>query len=224
MKYTNKPRLGPLGDLAVVALQVEKFKRRERVYSQGDFGETVFYIQKGGVKLCATTQTGKEAVVAILGLGHFFGEKCLSGRLVRGATAIATVPSTLIVVRKNEMHRVLRTKHPFCDVFISYVLARNLRIEEDLVDNLCNSGEGRLARVLLLLAEQADQDKSQAFAGISQQTLARMIGITRSRVNVFMNRFRKRGFIKYADKYNGTLKQNQGLQINTSLLATVLDK
>jgi CRP/FNR family transcriptional regulator, cyclic AMP receptor protein len=213
-----------LPDLAGVTMQVKRFERREIIYSQGERGNTVLYIQDGGVKLSAVTETGKEAVVAILGPGDFVGEKCLSGWLVRGTTATATAPSTLIVIRKNEMRRVLLTKHPFCAVFISYLLARNLQTEEDLIDSLCNRSEVRLARVLLRLAEQGDHDKAHAFAEVSQATLARMIGTTRSRVNIFMNRFRKRGFIRYVGKYDGAVKRNDGLRINTSLLAAVLDK
>jgi CRP-like cAMP-binding protein len=205
-------------------MQVKRVEKREIIYSQGDVGKTVIYIQKGGAKLSAITQTGKEAVVAILGSGSFIGEKCLSGCLVRRTTAIAITPSTLIVIGKNEMRRVLRTKHPFCDVFISYLLARNLRSEEDLIDSLCNSSEVRLARVLIRLAEQGDHDKVHAFAEISQGTLARMIGTTRPRVNFFMKRFRKRGFISYTRKFDGTLKRNDGLLINTSLLTAVLDE
>ena len=204
-------------------MQVKRFETKETVYSQGERGNTILYIQDGGVKLSATTATGREAVVAILGPGNFVGEKCLSGWLVRRTTATTTVPSTLIVIRKSEMRRLLRTKHPFCDVFVSYLLARNIQTEEDLIDSLCNKSEVRLARVLLRLAEQQNLEKANAFAEISQATLARMIGTTRPRVSFFMSSFRKRGFIRYEGQFDGALKGNDGLRINKSRLATVLN-
>jgi CRP-like cAMP-binding protein len=155
------------------------------------------YIQKGVVKLSVSSKTCKEAVVAILGPGDFFGETCLTGRFVRNATATATTASTILVVRKNEILRLLRTNHSFCGAFTSYLLARNLRVEEDLIDHICHSSERRLARALLLLARNGNQHKAHRFAEISQATLARMIGTTRSRLNFFLNKFRKRGFIRY---------------------------
>jgi CRP/FNR family cyclic AMP-dependent transcriptional regulator len=223
MKYKNKRDRATLANLAGVTMQVKRFETKETVYSQGERGNTILYIQDGGVKLSATTATGREAVVAILGPGNFVGEKCLSGWLVRRTTATTTVPSTLIVIRKSEMRRLLRTKHPFCDVFVSYLLARNIQTEEDLIDSLCNKSEVRLARVLLRLAEQQNLEKANAFAEISQATLARMIGTTRPRVSFFMNSFRKRGFIRYEGQFDGALKGNDGLRINKSRLATVLN-
>jgi CRP-like cAMP-binding protein len=224
MRYKKSRDRTTLADFAGVTMRVKRFERKEIIYSQGERGNTVLYIQDGGVKLSATTATGKEAVVAILGPGNFVGEKCMSGWLVRRTTATTTVPSRLIVIRKNEMRRLLRINHPFCDVFVSYLLARNLQTEEDLIDSLCNKSEVRLARVLLRLAEQGKHQKADPFAEISQATLALMIGTTRPRVSAFMNSFRKRGFVKYVGKFDGGLKRNGALRINTSRLATVLNK
>jgi len=210
--------------LAGVAMRVRTFERKETIYSQGEPGNTVFYINKGGVKLSATTQTGKEAVIDILGPGSFIGEKCISGWSVRRTTAIATAPSIIYVIRKNEMSRLLRSRHPFADVFISYVLARNLQTEEDLIDSLCNESEKRLARVLLRLADQENHDNSQVFAELSQGTLARMIGTTRSRVNLFMKKFKKRGLISYNHNAVANHHRCSGLQINRSRMAVALRK
>ncbi len=158
-------------------------------------------------------ETGKEAVVAVLGHGDFFGEGCLAGQPLRIGSAIAVTASTVLVIEKKEMVRVLHAEHEFSDRFISYMLSRNIRIEEDLVDQLFNSSEKRLARTLLLLARYGKEDKPQrVLPKVSQEMLAEMVGTTRSRVNFFMNKFRKMGFIKY----------NGGLQINTSLLSVVL--
>ena len=174
---------------------------------------TVMYIQKGGVKLSVVNEVGKEAVVAMLGPGDFFGEGCLAGQSVRMGTATAITPTTLLVIEKKEMIRVLHAEHEFSDRFVAYMLTRNIRIEEDLVDQLFNSSEKRLARTLLLLARYGKQDQPQKLVPkISQETLAEMIGTTRSRVNFFMNKFRKLGFIKY----------NGGLHIDPSLLSVVL--
>ena len=144
--------------------------------------------------------------------------------MVRLTTAIATAPCTLFVIPKSEMRRVLRTKHPFCDVFISYLLARNLQVEEDLIYNLCSSAEMRLARLLLRLAERGDHDAVHAFAKITQETLARMIGTTRSRVNTFLMRFRKRGLIRYTGKHDGVLKRMYELRVNTTRLAALVNE
>jgi CRP-like cAMP-binding protein len=224
MTSNKKPRRETWTNLAGMTLQVRNFERKETIYSQGEPGNTVIYIKKGGVRLSATTHTGKEAVIDILGPGSFIGEKCLNGVLVRRTTAIATSPCTVFVIRKNEMRRVLQTKHPFSNVFISFVLARNLQTEEDLIDSLCNSCEKRLARVLLRLAKQENHDRSHVLAEISQETLSRMIGTTRSRVNFFMNGFRKRGLISYDHKASATHNRTRGLQINRSLMAAALDK
>jgi CRP/FNR family transcriptional regulator, cyclic AMP receptor protein len=171
------------------------------------------YIQAGGVKITAVSEAGKEAIVAMLGPGDFFGEGCLAGQPVRMGNATSITPTTVLVIDKNEMLKVLHEQHELSDLFINFVLTRNIRIEEDLVDQLFNSTEKRLARTLLLLARYGKQDQPQrVLPKVSQETLAEMIGTTRTRVNLFMNKFRKLGFIKY----------NGGIQINTSLLRVVL--
>jgi CRP/FNR family cyclic AMP-dependent transcriptional regulator len=198
---------------AGVARKVKAFKGAEVLYSQGDAAESVLYLQKGGVKLSVVSEVGKEAVIAILGPGDFFGEGCLAGQSVRMGTATAITPCTVLVIDKNEMFKVLHEQHDLSDRFITFMLARNIRIEEDLVDQLFNSSEKRLARTLLLLARYGNEDKLHGvLPNVSQEMLAEMIGTTRPRVNFFMNKFRKLGFIKY----------NGGLQINTSLLSVVL--
>lgn len=165
------------------------------------------------MKLSVINEVGKEAVVAMLGPGDFFGEGCLAGQSVRMGMARAITPTTVLVIEKSEMFKVLHEQNALSDRFISFMLARNIRIEEDLVDQLFNSSEKRLARTLLLLARYGKEDKPHGvLPKMSQETLAEMIGTTRSRVNFFMNKFRKLGFIKY----------NGGLQINTSLLNVVL--
>jgi CRP/FNR family cyclic AMP-dependent transcriptional regulator len=198
---------------AGVARKVAEFQKKQTIFSQGDVCRDVLYIQKGGVRLSVVNETGKEAVVAVLGPGDFFGEGCLAGQPIRIGTATAIAPTTALVIEKKEMIRVLHDEHEFSDRFITYMLSRNIRIEEDLIDQLFNSSEKRLARTLLLLARYGKQDKPQrVLPKVSQETLAEMVGTTRSRVNFFMNKFRKLGFIKY----------NGGLQINTSLLSVVL--
>ena len=200
-------------DSAGVARKVKEFKGAEAIYSQGDAAQGVMYLQTGSVKLSVLSEGGKEAVVAILGPGDFFGEGCLAGQPIRMGTATTVIPSTVLIIEKNEMFKVLHEQHGLSDRFITFMLARNIRIEEDLIDQLFNSSEKRLARTLLLLARYGKDDKPHAvLPKVSQETLAEMIGTTRSRVNFFMNKFRKLGFIKY----------NGGLQINTSLLSVVL--
>jgi CRP/FNR family transcriptional regulator, cyclic AMP receptor protein len=200
-------------DSAGVARKVKEFKQAEVVYAQGAAADSVMYLQSGGVKLTVVNEVGKEAVVAILGPGDFFGEGCLAGQSVRIGTATAITPSTVLVIEKGEMFRVLHEEHDLSDRFIRFMLSRNIRIEEDLVDQLFNSSEKRLARTLLLLARYGQEDQPHGLLPkVSQEMLAEMIGTTRSRVNFFMNKFRKLGFIKY----------NGGLQINTSLLNVVL--
>jgi CRP-like cAMP-binding protein len=214
-KPTQKPAFDAQAflDSAGVARKVTEFRKKETIFSQGDSAKDVLYIQKGGVRLSVVNEAGKEAVVAILGPGDFFGEGCLAGQPIRIGTATAVTPTTALVIEKKEMIRVLHGEHAFSDRFITYMLSRNIRIEEDLVDQLFNSSEKRLARTLLLLARYGKEDKPQGLLPkIPQETLAEMIGTTRSRVNFFMNKFRKLGFIKY----------NGGLQINTSLLSVVL--
>lgn len=196
-----------------VARRVVEFRRQEIVFAQGDRARDVMYIQKGGIKLSVMSQTGAEAIVAVLGPGEFFGEGCLAGQRLRMSSAIAITPTTVITVTKREMMRKLHQRHELSDHFITYILARNIRIEEDFVDQLFDSSEKRLARMLLRLARYGKRDSPQrVLPMISQATLAEMIGTTRARVNFFMNRFRKLGFIAY----------NRGLQINNSLLSVVL--
>jgi CRP/FNR family transcriptional regulator, cyclic AMP receptor protein len=219
---TGKPKIRSKGKLAFdaqafldsagVARKVTEFNKKQSIFSQGDAAKTVFYIQKGGVRLSVVNETGKEAVVAVLGPGDFFGEGCLAGQPIRIGSATAIAPTTLLVIEKREMSRVLHSEHAFSDRFITYMLSRNIRVEEDLVDQLFNSSEKRLARTLLLLARYGEDEPHKVLAKISQETLAEMVGTTRSRVNFFMNKFRKLGFIKY----------NGGLHIDTSLLSVVL--
>jgi CRP/FNR family cyclic AMP-dependent transcriptional regulator len=200
-------------DSAGVARKVKQLKKSDVVYSQGDAATGVIYLQEGSVRLSVVSEGGKEAVVAILGPRDFFGEGCLAGQSIRMGTARAITASTVLVIEKNEMFRVLHEQHSLSDRFIAFMLARNIRIEEDLIDQLFNSSEKRLARTLLLLARYGKDDSPHAvLPAISQETLAEMIGTTRSRVNFFMNKFRRLGFIKY----------NGHLQINTSLLSVVL--
>jgi CRP/FNR family cyclic AMP-dependent transcriptional regulator len=200
-------------DSAGLSRKVGKFVKGQTIFSQGDPAENVMYIQEGSVRLSVVNKVGKEAVVATLGPGDFFGEGCLTGQSIRIGTAIATKPTSLLIIEKREMTRVLHAEHTFSDVFITFMLARNLRIEEDLIDQLFNSSEKRLARALLLLARYGKNDKPEAvIPKISQEMLAEMVGTTRSRVNMFMNKFKKLGFIKY----------NGGLQINSSLMSVIL--
>jgi len=200
-------------DSSGVARKVIEFKKADVVYAQGDAAKSVMYIKSGGVKLTVVNEVGKEAVVAILGPGDFFGEGSLAGQSVRMGTATAITPSVVLLIDKNEMFKVLHEEHGLSDRFIKFMLARNIRIEEDLIDQLFNSSEKRLARTLLLLARYGKEDKPHGvLPKMSQETLAEMIGTTRPRVNFFMNKFRKMGFIEY----------NGGLQINTSLLSVVL--
>jgi CRP/FNR family transcriptional regulator, cyclic AMP receptor protein len=200
-------------DSAGVARKVTEFKKKEAIFSQGDPAQNVLYIRKGGVRLSVVNETGNEAVVAILGPGDFFGEGCLTGQPIRIGSATAIVATIVLVIEKKEMIRVLHVEHAFSDRFITYILSRNIRVEEDLVDQLFNSSEKRLARTLLLLARYGKEDKPQkVLPKISQEMLAEMVGTTRSRVNFFMNKFRKLGFIKY----------NGGLHVDTSLLSVVL--
>lgn len=202
-------------DTAGAARRIIKYERSQNIYSQGDPANGVMYVQKGSVKLSVINEDGKEAVVAILGPGDFFGEGCLAAQSVCMGTSTAMVPTSILFIEKNEMMRVLRTEHGLSDLFISHMLAKNIRVEQDLIDQLFNSSEKRLARALLLLARYGKEDQPHGvLPKISQATLAEMIGTTRSRVNFFMNKFRTLGFIKY----------NGGLQVNSSLLNVVLHK
>jgi len=200
-------------DTAGVARKIAEFRRGESIYSQGEAAESVMYVQKGGVKFSVVNGSGKEAVVAMFGPSDFFGEGCMAGQSIRMGTATAITPTTLLVIEKGELLRVLHTEHELSDHFISYMLAHNIRVEEDLMDQLFNSSEKRLARTLLLLARYGKQDQpDRILPKVTQETLAEMIGTTRSRVNFFMNKFRKLGFIEY----NGKIK------VNKSLLTVVL--
>ena len=200
-------------DSAGFAKRIVNFRRNEVIFAQGDPADSVLYIQQGGVKLSVVSKTGKEAVVAMLGPGDFFGEGALTGQPIRLATATTIMPTTVVVIEKGAMLQLLRDEPKFSERFIAYMLERNLRVEADLVDHLFNSSEKRLARTLLLLARYGDQEgPQQRIPKISQETLAEMVGTTRSRVNFFMNKFRDLGFLEY----NGDLK------VNTSLLSLVL--
>jgi|SRR5580704_5184856 CRP/FNR family cyclic AMP-dependent transcriptional regulator len=200
-------------DSASVSKKVTDFRAREVIFRQGDPSNHIYYIQKGGVKLSVVNNFGKEAVVGVLEPGEFFGEGCLTGLPLRMATAAAITPTTVLAIEKKEMLRVLHTEHDFSDRFISYMLARNIRLEEDLVDQLFNSSEKRLARTLLLLARYGKQGQPEKIlANVSQEMLAEMIGTTRSRVNFFLSKFKKLGFIHY----------NGGLHVDSSLLNVVL--
>jgi CRP/FNR family cyclic AMP-dependent transcriptional regulator len=198
---------------ASIATEVVGYDSTTAIFSQGDPAESVMYIRKGTVKLSVVSKTGKEAIVGMIADGDFFGEGCLAGQTRRMSTATSMSPATVVVVQKQEMARGLHDNPSFSDRFLSHMLTRNIRIEEDLIDQLFNSSEKRLARALLLLARYSEQDRPQhVLPNLSQELLAEMVGTTRSRVNFFMNKFRKLGFIEY----NGVLR------INTSLLTVVL--
>jgi CRP/FNR family transcriptional regulator, cyclic AMP receptor protein len=180
--------------------KVAKFLESDTIFAQGGPARNAYYIQEGGVKLSVINKAGREAIVAILGPGNFFGEGCLAGQSHCIATATAIVPSTVRILEKGEVIRLLHQKREFFDHFIEYVLARHIRVEEDLIDQLFNISEKRLARTLLLLANvNAPGKPRNVVSNISQETLSKMIGTTRSRVNFFMNKFRKLGFIQYTD-------------------------
>ena len=200
-------------DSAGIAKKIVTYHRGDVIFTQGDPCEHVMYIQKGNVKLSVLSKASREAVVAMLGQTEFFGEGCLAGQPVRIGTATATTDSTILVVDKDEMISLLHKQHALSDRFIAHMLARNIRVEEDLVDQLFNSSEKRLARTLLLLARYGKNDKPvRAIPPISQETLAEMVGTTRSRVNFFMKKFQRLGFIDYTD----------GLKVNNALLTVVL--
>ena len=188
-------------------------RKKQILFSQGDVADSVFYIQAGRVKLSVVSQRGKEAVIALMDAGSFFGEGCLAGKLVRLTSATVVDESTIIRIDKQVMMQILENEPTFSSMFLEYILARNLRIQEDLVDQLFNSSEKRLARILQLLAHFGKEGKPEpVIAKVSQETLAEMIGTTRSRVNFFMNKFRKLGFLEY----------NGGLHVHSSLLNVVL--
>jgi CRP/FNR family cyclic AMP-dependent transcriptional regulator len=190
---------------------------KQAIFAQGEQADAVFYIQKGKVKLTVVSKIGKEATIGILGEGSFFGEGALAGQILRMGSAAAMTDCELLRVEKKAMMEALHREHSFSDMFVGYLLARNIRYEEDLVDQLFNSSEKRLARVLLLLAHFGKEGVPETVVPkISQETLAEMVGTTRSRVSFFMNRFRKLGFIDYSGGAEG------GLQVHSSLLNIVL--
>jgi CRP/FNR family cyclic AMP-dependent transcriptional regulator len=192
---------------------VTKYRKNQKIFSQGDAADAVYYMQQGQVKVCVISERGKEAVVALHRKGDFFGEGCLTGQPLRLATVAAITDCVIMRIDKAAVVRVLHDEPQFSEMFLSYILARNARVEEDLVDQLFNSSEKRLARVLLLMANFGKEGRQEpVLAKISQETLAEMVGTTRSRVSYFMNKFRKLGFIEY----NGVL------EVHNSLLNVVL--
>jgi len=200
-------------DSAGVARTAVAYRKAEAIYSQGDACSAVMYIQQGEVKLSVLSKIGREAIVAVLGPGNFFGEGALTGQSLRPGSATANAASTILVIEKAEMLRVLHEQHALSDRFIAHLLTRNIHIEEDLIDQLFNRVEKRLARALLLLARYGQPDRPQrVIPKLSHDTLAGMVGTTRSRVHYFMNKFRKLGFIE----------NDHGLAINSSLLNVVL--
>src|SRR4249919_601572 len=200
-------------DSAGIDRRIVEYRRGDVVFAQGDAGDQVLYIQKGAVKLSVLSKSGRQAVVAMLGPGEFFGEGCLAGQVVRMGSATATMASTVLLVAREQMVRLLHEQHALSDRFIAHMLARNIRIEEDLIDQLFNSSEKRLGPTLLLLARYGKPNNPvRAVPPISQETLAEMVGTTRSRVNFFMKKFQRLGFIDYTD----------GLKVNNSLLTVVL--
>lgn len=193
---------------------VKRYRPNQIIFSQGEPCDAVFHIQEGEVKLTVISKQGKEAVIAMLGQGDFIAEACLTGQKVYLASATPVIPSAVMKIAKSEMLRALQEKPEVSGVFITYLLSRNRRIEEDLIDQLFNSGEKRLARTLLLLAHYGKEGKpEEILAQINQETLAKMIGVTRERVNFFMNKFKRLGFIDY----------NNGLRVHSSLLDVVLN-
>jgi CRP/FNR family transcriptional regulator, cyclic AMP receptor protein len=215
MKGGGKPTFDPQIFLAKVGAgkTVVELPRRQIVFCQGDAADAVFYVQKGKIELKVLSRQGKEAILAIVDVGDFFGEGCLAGQPLRMATATTATECSVMRLEKSAMVAVLREEPTFGALFISYLLTRNIRIEEDLVDQLFNSSEKRLARLLLLLANFGKEGKPEAvIPKVSQEALAEMIGTTRSRVSFFMNKFRKLGFIEY----------NGGLSVHSSLLNVVL--
>jgi CRP-like cAMP-binding protein len=211
IKFDSKTFLSTInGGRKIVA-----FAKTQTIFVQGDSSDTVFYIQKGKVKLTVVSKVGKEATIGILNEGDFFGEGCLAGQPLRLCSATAMTDSTVMKIDKKSMVEVLHREHAFSDTFVAYLLTRNIRYEEDLVDQLFNSSEKRLARILLLLAHFGKEGKPEiVIPKMSQETLAEMIGTTRSRVSFFMNRFRKLGFIDY--------QAGDALQVHSSLLNIVL--
>jgi CRP-like cAMP-binding protein len=208
-KFDPKSFLARVGDGRSIAT----YAKDQIVFNQGDAATAVFYTQTGKVKISVVSEQGKEAIVAILGAREFFGEGCLAGQTRRIATASALAPCTIVRLEKEAILRVIHEEPAFAEVFIAHLLGRSIRVEADLVDQLFNSSEKRLARVLLLLANFGKEEKPEAIIPkLSQETLAEMVGTTRSRVSFFMNKFRRLGFIEY----------NGGIEVHSSLLTVVL--
>jgi CRP/FNR family transcriptional regulator, cyclic AMP receptor protein len=203
-------------DTLGMARKVAEFRKDEQIYSQGDAAKSVMYIQKGNVKFSVVSATGKVAVVAMLGPSDFFGEGCMAGQSIRMGTATAITPTTLLAIDKNELLDMLRTQDKLSDSFVAYILSHKNRVEDALIDQLFNSSEKRLARALLVLGRygRVQHQLDDELPPVSQETLSEIVGTTRSRVNFFMNKFRKLGFIEY---------HNRNIKINKSLLTFVLD-
>src|SRR5580704_8060333 len=203
-------------DTSGMARKVAEFRKDEQIYSQGDAAQSVMYIQKGNVKFSVVSATGKVAVVAMLGPSDFFGEGCMAGQSIRMGTATAITPTTLLAIDKNELLGMLRTQDKLSDCFVEYILSHKNRVEEALIDQLFNSSEKRLARALLVLGRygRVQHQLDDELPTVSQETLSEIVGTTRSRVNFFMNKFRKLGFVEY---------HNRKIKINKSLLTFVLD-
>jgi CRP/FNR family transcriptional regulator, cyclic AMP receptor protein len=215
MKRKAKPALDPAALVATVGAgrAIRGYRKNKRIFSQGDPADAVFFVQRGKVALTVLSRQGKQAVIAILGPGSFFGEGCLAGQPLRMSTATAMTDSSIILLPKQAMMRALHEDPEFAETFTRHLLSRNIRIEEDLVDQLFNSSEKRLARILLLLANFGKEGRPEPVVPrISQEMLAEMVGTTRSRVSFFMNKFRKLGFIEY----------DGGLEVHSSLLHVVL--
>ncbi len=207
--FDSKTFLNVVGD----GRTVRKYPKDSAIFNQGDSADSVFHVQRGKIKLAVVSPRGKEAVLAILSEGFFFGEGCLAGQPVRMATAQAITDCSIVQVQKSVMVRILHSESEFSEMFIAHLLTRNIRIEEDLVDHLFNSSEKRLARILLLLASFGKESRSEeVIPNISQETLAEMVGTTRSRVSFFLNKFRKLGFIEYSGV----------IRVHASLLTVVL--
>jgi len=219
MKRKEKQGFDPKGFLAKAdkGRTLADHQKNHKVFLQGDSADAIFYIQKGKIKLTVVSQQGKEAVVAILGTGDFFGEGCLAGQSQRMASATTMSDCSIMRLDKAGVVRLLHDQPAFSELFLHHLLSRNIRIEEDLVDQLFNSSEKRLARVLLLLANFGKEGKPEpVIPKISQETLAEIVGTTRSRVSFFMNRFRKLGFVHYSGQFTG------GMEVHSSLLNVIL--
>ena len=216
-KARKRSQFDPKAFLTIIngGRKVLVFPKKQTIFVQGDLSDAVFYIQKGKVKLTVVSKTGQEATIGILNEGDFFGEGCLTGQPLRLCSATALTDCSVMRVEKKTMIEVLHEEHAMSDVFVAYLLTRNLRYEEDLVDQLFNSSEKRLARMLLMLAHFGKEGEQQpVIPKISQETLAQMVGTTRSRINFFMNRFKKLGFIDYGSR--------RGLQVHSALINVIL--